>query len=100
MTNEETITAELINTQFGLQIAENDFMQFRKKLVTEIEYLINHQFEKLLWLLYRIDVSEQKAKEQLTMYPDKAAEVLSDLIIERQMQKAKNRSGGNNFLDF
>jgi hypothetical protein len=68
------------------------FQQLRKVLVTRIEELIQKDIEKLKWILYRIDVSEKKVYEALASnaalhYPD----VLADLIIERQIEKAESR---------
>ena len=58
----------------------------------KVEDLINRNFEKLTWILYRIDVDEEKLKNALKQNnPEKAPEVIAELIIERQLQKAKTR---------
>ena len=68
---------------------QNDFETIKKMLCNEIEHLIKHNFEKLLHILYRIDINEQKAVDALQQ--PNAAEIISDLIIERQIQKVKSR---------
>ncbi|HMX05762.1 MAG TPA: hypothetical protein PKE14_13900, partial [Chitinophagales bacterium] len=60
----------------------------RTLLIEMIAFLIDHNFEKLLFILYRIDIDEQKVKLLLSKHlPDEAPVVIADLIIERQKQK-------------
>lgn len=62
--------------------------ELKEKLAEIISYLLDHDFEKLLWILYRIDVDEEKAKQLLSQHlPDQAPEILADLIIQRQIKK-------------
>lgn len=62
--------------------------QLRKNLADIISYLIDHDFEKLLWILYRIDVDEEKVKKLLSEHlPEDAPVILADLIIIRQQKK-------------
>jgi|SRR5690242_2100964 len=64
----------------------------RAKLIPQINQLINENFEALVQLLYRIDVSEKKIRNYLQEKPNEdSAKVLADLIIERQLQKAESR---------
>ena len=74
----------------------------KKKLVSAVSMLINHDFAKLVQLLYRIDVSEKKLREALDENKDKdSAEIIAELIIERQLQKIKTRkeNQGNKEID-
>lgn len=64
---------------------------FRALLIRRIEELIQHDFEKLKWILYRIDVSEKKLTEALKDSEADAAEVIADHIIQRQIEKAESR---------
>lgn len=67
-------------------------------LVETIRHLINNDFEKLIQLLYRMDVSEKRIKESLNTSLDRdAAMTIADLMIERQAQK--NASFQSNKLD-
>jgi len=62
------------------------------QLVAQINTLIKDDFEKLVQLLYRIDVSEQKLKMLLQNNPNEdAAKLIASLIIERQIQKIELR---------
>jgi len=54
--------------------------------------LINKDFDRLLQLLYRVDVSEQKLRKMLSDFPAAdAAGIISNLLLERQLQKIKSR---------
>jgi hypothetical protein len=64
----------------------------RKLLIARIDELISSDMERLFSILYRIDVSEKKLSEALSIHgPDKASAIIADLIIERQIQKAASR---------
>lgn len=61
-------------------------------LEEKINELIQHDFAGLVNLLYRVDVNEQKVKQLLRDSEGKeAARIISNLIIERQIEKAKHR---------
>jgi hypothetical protein len=92
---EEKVTAEIIRRNFDLDeipIDTGTFEKIREQLIDKLNFLLDHDFGKLIWILYRIDVSEEKAKTLLAEKSDhNPAEVLADLIIERQIEKAKTR---------
>lgn len=65
----------------------------RQALATYINELLLNDFNRLVQLLYRIDVDEKKLKQLLQQHPTTdAAELISDLLIERQLQKQKLRA--------
>ena len=69
------------------------FRELRAVLIRRIEELIARDTEKLMWVLYRIDVSEKKVHEALMANSSlHYADVLADLIIERQIEKVKTRA--------
>lgn len=71
----------------------NDEVDFLQKLEEIIAYLIDRDFEKLLWILYRIDVDEQRTKRILGQnLPADAPKVLAQLILERQKKKEEFKS--------
>ncbi|MCW3124370.1 MAG: hypothetical protein JWO03_28 [Bacteroidetes bacterium] len=75
---------------------EKRFQELRRVLILRIEELISKDTEKLMWILYRIDVNEKKVHEALlTNSSLNYAEVLADLIIERQIEKVKTRKQFN-----
>ena len=63
-----------------------------EELSAYINELILHDFERLVSLLYRIDVDEKKLQLLLAKLPkNNAADTIATLIIERQLQKIKSR---------
>jgi hypothetical protein len=66
--------------------------ELREQLAAHINYLINHDFEKLVFYLYRIDVDETKMRRLLEQREgENAAGLIADLIIERQLRKMESR---------
>ena len=64
----------------------------RKRLMDLINELIEKDFNALLQLLYRIDVDEKKIRLYLNQNKNlDSAELLTDMVIERQLQKIKSR---------
>lgn len=53
--------------------------------------LLQNDFNRLINILYRIDVYESKAKECFGKQNREIAKCLAQLIWERQLQKAKTR---------
>ena len=76
-----------------LELPENiSYDLLKEQLSVHLNYLIQHDFQKLVSILYRIDVSEAKLKYLLKENTDKdASPIIADLIIERQLQKIKSR---------
>jgi hypothetical protein len=59
-------------------------------LAAYINQLIQTDFQKLVALLYRIDVHEEKLKHLLIDHPEEdAGKIIATLIIERTQQKIK-----------
>ena len=66
--------------------------ELKERLAVHINYLINHDFEKLVSCLYRVDVSESKMRVLLQEKEgENAAGLIADLVIERQSRKIKSR---------
>lgn len=66
--------------------------ELRQQLATHINHLIIHDFEKLVFNLYRIDVDEARMRALLAKKEgENAALLIADLIIERQIQKMESR---------
>lgn len=65
---------------------------FRQKLADYVNHLVNNDFNKLVLILYRLDVSEKKLKQLLATEPAiDAGRLIATLIIERQLEKIKLR---------
>jgi hypothetical protein len=81
---------QLINLDHRLTVIQKEEM--KEHLVLYLNYLLLHDFNKLVQILYRVDVSEQKLKEFLQSNPQKdAAVVMADLLIQRQEEKIKTK---------
>lgn len=98
------VNAELIpEINTSLEIALSTALSFEGlqiKLTEEINHLINQNFEKLVYYLYRIDVHEDKMRKLLEKSSgENAASIIADLIIERQLQKIKTRNESKNNTD-
>jgi hypothetical protein len=62
------------------------------ELVTLINDLIKEDFSKLVQLLYRIDVSEEKLKNLLKEHPNEdAGKLIAQIVIERLAATKKAR---------
>lgn len=70
---------------------EEKFCAIRQLLIHRIDELIRTDFDKLKWILYRIDISEKKLAETLKTSEQDAAAVMADMIIARQIEKAESR---------
>ena len=85
---------DAINTLFELPVSTNDEWETIKKLLEEeINFLIKNNSEKLLNILYRIDINENAAMTALQK--KNAASIITELIIKRQIQKAESRKKNN-----
>lgn len=95
MSNDELVLS--INKDLGLELpATIAAEELRAALAAFINDLINTNFERLVSLLYRIDVSEVKLKSLLHDNPaSNAGDIIAALIIERQQQKIKFRQQSN-----
>lgn len=61
-----------------------------------INQLINEDFSKLINLLYRVDVNEDKLKMLLkNSVNEDAGSIIANLILERQASKIRNRRENN-----
>ncbi len=62
-------------------------------LAEKINDLLNHDFQKLVSILYRMDISESKLRILLRENPDKdAGLIIAHLMIEREAMKIKSRN--------
>ena len=75
-----------------LEVTVRDHSNTKQILIEKINELINTDFQKLVSILYRMDVSEIKLKQLLNENPGTdAALIITDLMIERQEQKMISR---------
>jgi hypothetical protein len=91
--------AERMSIAFDLQepddtLAVPDLLyRIKEELVRRIIGLLNSNPERLMAILYRIDVSEATVNEIFaTAQPPDVPDLIADLIIERQLDKARTRA--------
>ena len=84
---------EEINKNMAITLPlEISLDELQIQLSNYVNQLIQTDFQKLITLLYRIDVSEPKLKQLLQQNPEvEAGKIIAALIIERQLQKIKTR---------
>jgi hypothetical protein len=90
---EEQSLTHIINYEMGLDLpADMAFEELRRQLQVAVTQMIETDFQKLVNLLYRIDVNERKLKYLLQEnVGSDTAVIIADLIIERQMEKIASR---------
>lgn len=86
----------LINKDFNLADTEladvNSLEELKKALARVVQYLIDHDLNRLINAMYRIDIPQHKFERVLTgEKPDLIASSLADLILEREKQKVLTR---------
>lgn len=77
----------LVLKDFEVNTAQNE-EELRATLVKAFAYLLDHDFNLLLTILYRTDVDEEKLKKLLVDHANlPSADVIADAYLERQKQK-------------
>ncbi len=78
--------------EVGLTLSADNFLLNRQALAAKINELLLGNFQQLISILYRMDVSEAKLRLLLKENPGTdAGLIIADLVIERQAQKIKSR---------
>lgn len=79
--------------QLGKEVAPSNNKKDFQILIDTINDLLNNDFQKLISILYRVDVSENKLRHLLNTNPNEdAAKIIAALLIERQKQKIESRN--------
>lgn len=94
MTSIDNSIVSLIQTSVDIELKEGVSLEELKKILADyINSLINTNFNKLISILYRMDINEPKLVRQLQENPGvDAGLMLAEMIIERQKQKIKSRA--------
>ena len=94
------ILSDLINKDLQLDAEDAlvstedmpDMNAFHTKLSILVAYLMENDMHRLLNAMYRLDVSEARFHEAMQRFSkEEAAIEITDLIIERELQKVKTR---------
>lgn len=87
--NSQEALVRLLQESGEMEVQQPAWYQAIKAAVND---LINNDFDALLQLLYRVDVSEAKLRGMLQQLPGSdAADIITKLLVERQVQKIKSR---------
>lgn len=95
-TDDIAIISSLIRNDFGFNTTELNhhhiLNELKEQLTKIINLLLDKDLQRLLNTMYRMDVSEQKFKEALTLNPpSEVAPAIAQLIIERELRKVITR---------
>ena len=89
---ENKLVLQEVSKELGIIVNEKNHSLNKQILAEKIDQLINTDFQKLVLILYRMDVSETKLKQLLNENPGtNASLIITDLMIERQEQKIISR---------
>jgi len=92
MTDEQQLQQDIIQYTEASLVAEAGIDVFKQKLSAYINGLINTDFNKLIYILYRLDISEKKLKTLLASQPAAdAGQLIAGMMIERQLEKIELR---------
>ena len=82
-----------INHSLEMEWQETISMEELKALLAGyIHHLISNNFNKLISILYRIDISEVKLRQLLANDPlEDTGKTIAELIIQRQLEKMRYR---------
>jgi hypothetical protein len=92
MEKENNTAIQMVASEIGLPLKQKGYKEWKNQLAEKINSLLISDFDRLISILYRMDVSELKLKQLLKESPaEDAAMIIADLMIERQAQKIKSR---------
>jgi hypothetical protein len=87
---------QLAAKEIGLVLQTDDPTYWTNQLAEKINHLLINDFDKLISILYRVDVSEKKLKQLLKDNPaEDAGKIIAALLIERQAEKIRSREQFN-----
>ncbi|RYZ50338.1 MAG: hypothetical protein EOP49_14165, partial [Sphingobacteriales bacterium] len=91
MESEESILSTA--AELGLALKEREEDLRLEELAARVNSLLVGQFDKLIAILYRMDVSDVKLKQLLKDHPgEDAGMIVAKLMVERQAQKIRSRA--------
>ncbi len=71
---------------------QNAYRELSDQLIPVIDYMLEHQTERFWSLLYGIDLNESKVREALFGDDVNTLQLLTDLILKRELQKVVIRN--------
>ena len=94
METNKALTAVVQNLQIEKAASEESGSAQFKVLVAFLDNLIRNDFNRLLSILYRVDISEEKLKRTLADHQGsniQSAELIAQLMVEREAEKIRSR---------
>jgi hypothetical protein len=92
MEKEKSAALQMVASEIGLALDQKGYKNWLKDLEEKINSLMVGDFDKLISILYRMDVSELKLKQLLKEnQAEDAAKIIAALMVERQVEKIKSR---------
>lgn len=83
---------QTILNKLDITLDQGDYSSAKQMVIQKINDLIQNDFQRLVSILYTIDVSEKKLKQLLKENTSTdAAVIITELMIERQLQKIRSR---------
>ena len=84
---------EIVTSDKLVSIEDESYEQLQGMLASYLNNLVKKDFNKLISILYRIDIVQEKAISALAENAEKetAGETLARLIIDRQLEKVITR---------
>ena len=95
MEHNKALIAVVNDLQIEETVSERSSEEQLKVLVSFIDDLIRNDFNRLLSILYRVDISEEKLKRTLAENKDtqvRSAELIAQLLIKREQEKIISRA--------
>ena len=83
---------KMLSTSLNVETQSLQIIDTEEKLLDwltqRIDFMVSHDFERLIQLLYRIDVSESKLKAMIAQNDAfESSRVVAKMILDRQKQK-------------
>ncbi len=93
MVDETLLPSVVLSLQKYVELEETlPYEKLKAQLTERLVYMLHHEMEKLMGILYRIDVREKDVKAAFAQNnPKLIAPLLAIAIIKREMEKAKSR---------
>ena len=89
----ENEIVHIVNESFSLQSDEVNLVEI---LTERINFLIVNDFNKLIYILYRADINENKLNKLLAENKkEDAGKIIAALFIQRHLEKIKSRRENN-----
>ena len=75
---------------WGIKGRESSAAEFEAQLAARINQLISEDFNKLISILYRLDIDELALRKLLQKNENDAGTIIAGMVIQRQMEKNKS----------